>query len=133
MDYSLPASSVHGMSKKKYWSGLSFPSLGDLPHSGIESASPALAGRVFTTKPPGKPLGYDIQSLISRNSSRRSGQSGKSVSRRVWCGDCAFWLRTCLFLPRSVVTSLKSLSSQLTLPSVYFYEYIVHGCVSLPY
>ena len=28
----------------------------DLPGSRIELASPALAGRVFTTEPPGKPL-----------------------------------------------------------------------------
>ena len=30
---------------KKYWSGLPFPPSGDLPGSGIEPASPALAGR----------------------------------------------------------------------------------------
>ena len=28
---------------------------GDLPHPGTESTSPALAGRFFTTEPPGKP------------------------------------------------------------------------------
>jgi len=30
------------------------PSPGDLPHPGIETVSPALAGRSFTTEPPGK-------------------------------------------------------------------------------
>ena len=34
---------------KKYWSGLPFPPPGDLPGPGIEPASPALAGRFFTT------------------------------------------------------------------------------------
>ena len=34
---------------------MSFPSPGDLPDPGIEHTSPALAGRVFTTVPPGKP------------------------------------------------------------------------------
>ena len=29
---------------------------GDLPDPGIESASPALAGRFFTSEPPGKPV-----------------------------------------------------------------------------
>ena len=29
---------------------------GDLPHSGIETASPALAGGFFTTEPPGKSI-----------------------------------------------------------------------------
>ena len=39
-------------SRKEYWSGLPFPSPGDLPNPGIEPvslASPALAGRLFTT------------------------------------------------------------------------------------
>ena len=31
-----------GFSKKEYWSGLPFPSPGDLPNPGIEPASPAL-------------------------------------------------------------------------------------------
>ena len=42
-------------SKQEYQSGLSFPTLGDLPHPGIKPASPALSGRFFTTEPPGKP------------------------------------------------------------------------------
>ena len=41
---------------RQYWSGLlPFPSPRDLPGSGIELASPSLAGRFVTTKPPGKP------------------------------------------------------------------------------
>ena len=35
-------------SKQEYWSGLPFPSPGDLPDSGIERLSPALAGGFFT-------------------------------------------------------------------------------------
>ena len=33
-----------------------FPTPGDLPDPGIRLASPALAGRFFTTEPPRKPL-----------------------------------------------------------------------------
>ena len=43
-------------SRQEYWSGLPFPSPGDLPDPRIEPtslASPALAGRVFTTEPSG--------------------------------------------------------------------------------
>ena len=41
--------------RQEYWSGLPFPSPGALPDPGIEPASPALAGRFFTTELPGKP------------------------------------------------------------------------------
>jgi len=46
-----------GFPRQEYWSGLPFPSLGDLHNSGIKSASLAsssLAGRFFATEPPGK-------------------------------------------------------------------------------
>ena len=42
-------------SKHEYWSGLPFPPPGDLPHPEMEPTSAALAGRFFTTVPPGKP------------------------------------------------------------------------------
>ena len=38
-----------GFSRQEYWSGLPFPSPGDLPDPGIKPASPALMGGVFTT------------------------------------------------------------------------------------
>ena len=44
--------------RQEYWSGLPFPSPGDLPEPGIKPESPispALAGVFFTTEPPGKP------------------------------------------------------------------------------
>ena len=58
MDCSLPGSFVHRIFQAEYYSGLPFPSQGDLPNPGIESVSPvppALAGRFFTTEPPEKP------------------------------------------------------------------------------
>ena len=47
-----------GFPRQEYWSGLPFPSLGDLPDPRIEPTSlvsPALVGGFFTTEPPGKP------------------------------------------------------------------------------
>ena len=41
--------------RQEYWSGLPFPSPGNLPDLQIEPTSPALAGRFFTTEQPGKP------------------------------------------------------------------------------
>ena len=45
-----------GFPKQKYWSGLPFPSPGDLPNPGIKPTFLALAGRFFTTEPPQKHL-----------------------------------------------------------------------------
>ena len=45
--------------KQEFWSGLPFSTPGDTPNAVIEPASsfvyPELAGRFFTTAPPGKP------------------------------------------------------------------------------
>ena len=46
-----------GFSRQEHWSGLPFPPPGDLSNPGIKPASlasPALAGELFTTEPPGK-------------------------------------------------------------------------------
>ena len=45
-----------GLSKQKYWSGLSFPSPGDLLDPGIELRSPALQAESLLSEPPGKPI-----------------------------------------------------------------------------
>ena len=42
-------------SRQEYWSGLTFPSPGDLSNSGIEPTSPILAEGFLTTEPPGRP------------------------------------------------------------------------------
>ena len=60
MDCSLPGSSIHGFSGQESWSGLPFPSPGDIPNPGIEPASPALAGGFFTTDAPGKPINSEF-------------------------------------------------------------------------
>ena len=44
-----------GSSRQEYQRGLPFPTPGDLPDPGMEPASPALAGRFFTTEPPARP------------------------------------------------------------------------------
>ena len=43
-----------GFSRQEYWSGLPFPSPGDLPDPGIESRSPALQADALTSEPPGQ-------------------------------------------------------------------------------
>ena len=62
LDCSPPGSNVHGIFQARIlWSGFPFPILDYLPNPGIKPtslASPALAGRFFTTLPPGKPGAY---------------------------------------------------------------------------
>ena len=44
-----------GFSRQEYWSGLPFPSPGDLPNPGIKPGSPALQVDTLPSEPPGKP------------------------------------------------------------------------------
>ena len=46
-----------GFSRQEHWSGLPFPSSGDLPDPGIEPGSPALEADALTSEPPGEPPG----------------------------------------------------------------------------
>ena len=65
-----------GFSRQEHWSGVPSPPPGHLPDPGIEPASPtspALAGRFFTTEPPGK-----------------SGNC-KCIALHRWMGVCAGW------------------------------------------
>ena len=55
VDCSPPGSSIHGILQARYWSGLPFPSPGDLPDPGIEPRSPSLQADALTSEPPGKP------------------------------------------------------------------------------
>ena len=55
------ASPSMGFSRQEYWSGLPFPSPGDLPNPGVEPGSPALEADALTSEPPGKQAsGWEI-------------------------------------------------------------------------
>ena len=55
LDWSLSGSSVHGIFQAEHWSGLPFPSPGDLPLPGIEPVSPALQADSFLLSHQGRP------------------------------------------------------------------------------
>ena len=64
-----------GFSRQEYWSGLPFPSPGDLPNPGIEPGSPALQADSLPTEPLGKP--FKLQVLLiagERNTSNKEGR-----------------------------------------------------------
>ena len=46
-----------GFSRQGYWSGLTFPSPGDLPNPGIEPRSPELQENALPSELLGKPIG----------------------------------------------------------------------------
>ena len=52
--------------RQKYWSGLPFPSLGDLSNPGIEPKSPALRVDPLLTEPQGKPKDTRVGGLSLR-------------------------------------------------------------------
>ena len=52
-----------GFPRLEYWSGLLFPSPGDLPDPGIEPRSPALQADSLPAEPPGKPQNTGVGSL----------------------------------------------------------------------
>ena len=55
VDCSPPAPLSMRFSRQEYWSGLSFPSPGDLPDPGVEPRSPTLWADALTSEPPGNP------------------------------------------------------------------------------
>ena len=55
-----------GYPRREYWSALP----GDLPNTGTEPTSPGLAGRLFTTEPPGKPCEDPVITLADQSLSR---------------------------------------------------------------
>ena len=91
------------LSRQEYWSGLPFPTPGGLPNPRIETASPtspALAGRFFTTQPPGKPVS-ELPSVLcgSNDQSQREHERlrglacGKSSNLHCHIFMCHPWLR----------------------------------------
>ena len=53
-----------GFSRQEYWSGLPFPSPGDLPDPGIEPRSPTWQADALTSAPPGKHLSMTTAAII---------------------------------------------------------------------
>ena len=82
MNCNPPGSSVHGIPRQEYWSGLTFPSPGDLPDPGIEPPEYVsskyvfcVAGGFFTTEPPREPiyLHYHLENAL------RQGEKSQNV------------------------------------------------------
>ena len=69
-----------GFPKRKYWSGLPFPSLGDLPDLGIKLGSPVLQTDSLPSEPSGKPPSWHQQKWESHT----EGSSKDSADYGCW-------------------------------------------------
>ena len=79
-----------GFSRQEYWSGLPCPPPGHLHDSGIESESlesPALAGGVFATAPPGQPQWKANPRVITMSHFTGKGLSPYSPLKDLFVGD----------------------------------------------
>ena len=70
-----------GFSRQKYWSGLLFPSPGDLPNPGIKPGSPTLQADSLPSEPPGNPMDNSTCYL-----------SGMKVGRQKFGGFSSRWM-----------------------------------------
>ena len=52
-------------SRQEYWSGLPFPSPGDLPNPGTEPTSPVFQADSSPSKPPGKPYKGIMKKILN--------------------------------------------------------------------
>ena len=105
-----------GFSRQEYWSGLPFPSPGDLPYPGIEPGPPALEAEALTSELPGKPSQpYQFSSVAQScpnlcDPMNRSSQASLSITNS-----------------RS---SLKLMSIKSVMPSSYLI--LCHSLLLLP-
>ena len=113
-----------GFPRREYWSGLPFPSPGDLPKPGIEPKYLALAGRFFITEPPGSPSGQFtiLQNLLSVKELRSCwGKKWQYIYRMGNVGPQEGWGYHFLYLPLLTPSpNIPKITSQLYIPRVAF-------------
>ena len=63
-------------SRQESWSGLPFPSPGDLPDAGIEPGSPALPADSLPSEPPGKAISHKQKnSTVAKSSTLQNSKN----------------------------------------------------------
>ena len=81
-DCSPSGSSALGFSRQEYWSGVPFPSPGDLPDPGIESTSYTWAGGFLTIEPLRKPATTITSPWNALHLARRRVIAGKDSLKK---------------------------------------------------
>ena len=72
-----------GFSRQESWSGLPFPSLGNLPNPGIEPGSPELLADTLPSEPRGKPPGNSPVKIKDNNKINRQ-PCPQAISCNIW-------------------------------------------------
>ena len=76
-------------SRQEYWSGLPFPSLGDLPYPGIQPGSPSLQADYLLSEPPEKPIKSEgLPKQIINKGKRVTKAEPHSISDKEICLCC---------------------------------------------
>ena len=91
-----------GFSRQEYWSGLPFPSPGDLPNPGIEPRCPTLLADTLTSEPPGKP------------SCSKWGLLSSCDARAAHCGGFSCWEAQVLGIRASLVVAWRAWELRLS-------------------
>ena len=71
-----------GFSRQEYWSGLPFPSPGDLPDPGIEPESPTFQADTLTSEPPELDYSKEQRQNVEKNK-RQKGRMAIIKNSRV--------------------------------------------------
>ena len=92
------ASPSMGFSRQAYWSGLPFPSPGDLPDPGIKPESPVLQADALPSEPTGKPgSGAGLAGKHSRGCTFLRPADFKHTHSKAWRG----WVLPAQLFPRT--------------------------------
>ena len=105
-------------SRQEYWSGLPFPSPGDLPDPRIKPTSPvspALESGFFTTEPPGKPI-WDSSKLKSEK---------KSLVHKFYSDPSSWIFTTGLYTERNRLWSIWNFPPQCVLEFYRYYSCMI--------
>ena len=98
-----------GFSRQEYWSGLLFPSLGDLPNPGIEPRSPALQADSSLTELRGSPFFFFSYTIFHF----------QSIPRLLW-----FSLLSAEYCPRQVLPCACCLLCPASLSSQWSFLFL---------
>ena len=68
---------------QEYWSGLPFPSPGDLPDPGLKPRSPTLQADALTSEPPGNPRRINLRRAETKRKEEFNVEAWEKENSRI--------------------------------------------------